>query len=64
VTSTVTIELESADDGLTRVTVTERAAAPHCTLSASVDVEAWDRRLLGLELRCLAPAGARTPALV
>jgi uncharacterized protein YndB with AHSA1/START domain len=60
--STVTIELEETDDGRTQLTVTERAGASACTLGpATVDVEAWDRRLLGLELRCLARPEALTP---
>jgi uncharacterized protein YndB with AHSA1/START domain len=52
--STVTIQIESTDEGDTLLTVTETfAAAPTCSLDvATVDVEAWDRRLLGLELRC------------
>ncbi len=54
VTSTVTITLEQTDDDRTVLTVTERgAAAADCSVAeASIDVGAWDRRLLGLELRC------------
>ena len=38
-------------------------ASASCTLdSAVIDVDAWDRRLLGLELRCVLRAAA--PALV
>lgn len=65
VESTVTIELERAADGRTHLTVTERAsAAASCSLGApAVDVAAqWDRRLLGLELRCA--LAVRAPALV
>ncbi len=59
-----TSQLEATEDGRTRLTVVERAtAAAHCTLDqAVIDVEAWDRRLLGLELRCMVRATA--PALV
>lgn len=64
VESTVEFELETTDDGCTRLTVTERAtAAARCSLDAPViDVDAWDQRLLGLELRCVVRAIA--PALV
>ena len=64
VESTVELELEATDDGRTRLTVVERpTAAAACSVdSAVIDVEAWDRRLLGLELRCLVRATA--PALV
>jgi uncharacterized protein YndB with AHSA1/START domain len=64
VESTVELELEATDDGRTRLTVVERpTAAASCSIeSAVIDVEAWDRRLLGLELRCLVRAAA--PALV
>jgi uncharacterized protein YndB with AHSA1/START domain len=65
VESTVTIELATTDDGRTHLTVTERvSAAANCSLVEPV-VEvaaAWDRRLLGLELRCM--LGARSPAHV
>jgi uncharacterized protein YndB with AHSA1/START domain len=63
VESTVTVEIESTDDGRTNLTVTERAGSADCSLAAaSIDVEAWDRRLLGLELRCL--TGAASHVLV
>ena len=63
VESTVSIELDTTDDGRTQLTITERAASAECSLgAATVDVEAWDRRLLGLELRCLVRAA--THALV
>jgi uncharacterized protein YndB with AHSA1/START domain len=64
VESTVDLELEATEDGRTRLTVVERAtAATRCTLDqAVIDVDAWDRRLLGLELRCMVRATA--PALV
>ena len=62
--STVELELEATEDGRTRLTVVERpTAAASCSIeSAVIDVQAWDRRLLGLELRCLVRAAA--PALV
>jgi uncharacterized protein YndB with AHSA1/START domain len=58
--SKVELELRTTDDGRTRLTVTERTtAAADCSLEApSIDVEAWDRRLLGLELRCMSRASA------
>jgi uncharacterized protein YndB with AHSA1/START domain len=58
--SVVTLHLEATDDGDTLLTVTETlAAAPACSLdAATVDVDAWDRRLLGLELRCVLRADA------
>ena len=44
-----TVELTVVDDGAsTRVRVVERGAARACALG-----DAWDDRLLGLELRCL-----------
>ena len=50
----MTITLEQTDDDRTVLTVTERGAATaDCSVAeASIDVGAWDRRLLGLELRC------------
>jgi uncharacterized protein YndB with AHSA1/START domain len=62
VESTVDLELEATEDGRTRLTVVERAtAATRCTLDqAVIDVDAWDRRLLGLELRCMVRAAAPT----
>jgi uncharacterized protein YndB with AHSA1/START domain len=59
-TSTVAIELETIADGRTKLTVTERrTAAPSCTIAdATVDVDTWDRHLLGLELRCVLRAAA------
>jgi uncharacterized protein YndB with AHSA1/START domain len=64
--SVVTVHLESTDDGDTVLTVTETlAAGPSCTLgAASVDVDVWDRRLLGLELRCARRAEAAALAPV
>jgi uncharacterized protein YndB with AHSA1/START domain len=59
-TSTVVIRLEETDDDRTILTVTEhRAASASCSLAeAVVEVDVWDRRLLGLELRCLGSARA------
>jgi uncharacterized protein YndB with AHSA1/START domain len=55
VRSVVTIELEEVDATRTRLVVTERAAGPPSTLGAAVlDAGAWERRLVGLELRCMA----------
>lgn len=64
VESIVELELTEVDDGRTRLTVTERTtAAASCSIAdAAVDVDAWDRRLLGLELRCASRVGS--PALV
>ena len=60
--STVVIQLEQTDDDRTVLTVTERqAAAASCSVGpGAVDVEAWDRRLLGLELRCVLASHADT----
>lgn len=59
-TSTVAIELETVAGGRTKLTVTERrTAAASCTVGdATVDVDTWDRHLLGLELRCVLRAAA------
>jgi uncharacterized protein YndB with AHSA1/START domain len=62
VESVVELELTEADDGRTRLTVTERSsAAATCSLGEPT-IDGWDRRLLGLELRCALRAGA--PSLV
>jgi uncharacterized protein YndB with AHSA1/START domain len=60
--STVEITLERTEDDQTVLTVTERrAGASTCSVTdAAVEVDQWDRRLLGLELRC----GLHVPALV
>ena len=64
VESTVELELDTTDDGRTLLTVVEQpTASARCTIdSAVIDVDAWDQRLLGLELRCVLRAAA--PALV